>query len=91
MGNYKCHVVAMDDDKFVHDFGTVIVDADDEDEAVTKALDELWEPRLTCSGCRSEVTVREQCERCKEYISYDGDWYDGMCPECADTTEDFDL
>jgi hypothetical protein len=28
-----------------------------------------------------------KCRRCNKNKPYNGDWYDGMCPECADATE----
>ena len=27
------------------------------------------------------------CDRCQESKPYSGDWYLGLCPECADETE----
>lgn len=29
----------------------------------------------------------QKCTRCRKTEPYNGDWFDGMCPSCADATE----
>jgi len=63
---YKVHGYCDDEDGDTFQLGTVIVEAEDEQDAEQQAWDELWDSRLTGASCKFRVSISEHIEEDEE-------------------------
>jgi len=55
---YRVKGLCEDEEDVLH-LGTVVVEAETEQEAEHKAWEELWDPRLTGAGCGFRALIEE--------------------------------